>query len=140
MDVTIHIVASLSGPLPHDKDLEVTIVEDDSLFDSYNKSNFDIDSSRFAKILPDHCFEIPQLSTKIKAGEFKAFFPVYLRNLGSLSPDTLYFINYKIDPERSDGFNEEKKEIFLQIFMKNDYASTIYNTFYNFNLSFILYI
>jgi len=137
MDDTIHIVAGLSGTLPHDKDLEVTIVEADSLFDSYNKSNFDIDSSRFAKILPDHCFEIPQLSTKIKAGEFKAFFPVYLRNLGSLSPDTLYFINYKIDPERSDAFNEEKQEVLLQIFMKNDYATTQSNTFYNFNSSFI---
>lgn len=137
MDDTIYIVAGLSGTLPHEKDLEVTIVEADSLFDSYNKSNFDIDSSRFAKILPDHCFEIPQLSTKIKAGEFKAFFPVYLRNLGSLSPDTLYFINYKIDPERSDAFNEEKQEVLLQIFMKNDYATTQSNTFYNFNSSFI---
>src|SRR5690625_7930415 len=58
MDDTIHIVAGLSGTIPLDKDLDVTIVESDSLFVSYIKSNFDIGSSRFAMILPELSFEI----------------------------------------------------------------------------------
>lgn len=134
---TIYLIAGLSGTNPFTSPIRVAITEADSLLQAYNKSNFDIDESRFAKLLPEECYSVPELDKQIPVGEFQVKFPVHLTNLDRLSPDTTYFLNYKIDPMKTHLYNKNKQEVLLRIYMKNDYATTQTNTFYNYTSSFI---
>ena len=58
---SVKLVANLSGSQLADRDYHVSIAHDDSLFNAYNKSNFDIDSTKFARLLPADCYEDPQM-------------------------------------------------------------------------------
>jgi hypothetical protein len=148
----IYLVATLSGSNAPKSPFNVTLqksltvrngsgawAEDEtgeyefvSLFDLYNKSNFDIDTTRFARLLPEECFTIPSLSGQISAGAFQHRFPVHLRNLDQLSPDTAYFLNYRIDPSKTDVFNPNRQEVLLRIYVENEFASTRTSTFYTY--------
>jgi hypothetical protein len=134
---TIYLVAGLSGTLQASKPFKVALVEADSLFKAYNKSNFDIETERFARLLPEECYTIPSLEGQIPAGETQVKFPVYLQNLDVLSPDSIYFLNYKIDPSRTDAFNPKKDEVLLRIYKENDFSTTRQNTFYNYTSSYV---
>lgn len=134
---TIYMVAGLSGSQVSTKPFNVAVVETDSLFNAYNRTNFDIDVTRFARMLPDECFTFPNSQIQIPKGEFQAKFPIYLHNLDRLSPDSIYFLNYKIDSLKTDAFNPKKKEVLLRIYMENEFSTTRNNTFYNYTSSFI---
>lgn len=134
---TIYLVAGVSGTLNPDQNMRVAIVEADSLFTSYNKSNFDIDTARFARLLPEECYTIPMMESVIKGGESQVRFPIYLTNLDKLSPDSTYFLNYKLDAGRTDAFNPEKDEVLLRIYKENEYSSTQRNVFYNYSTSYV---
>ncbi|RNC63842.1 BT_3044 domain-containing protein [Proteiniphilum sp. X52] len=134
---TLYLVAGLSGSQPSGKSMKVSIMEADSLLKAYNKSNFDIDHARFAKLLPKKFYSIPETSNVIKPGEFQVKFPVILKDLEELSPDSIYFLNYRIDPVGTDAFNDNKKEVLFRIYKKNEFATTKTNTFYNYTSSYI---
>ncbi len=134
---TIYIVAGLSGSQMSNKAFNVALKETDSLFNAYNKSNFDIETHRFAHILPMECYSFPELQMQIPVGQSQVKFPIYLKNLDKLSPDSIYFLNYKIDSLKTDGYNSKKKEVLLRIFKQNEFATTKTNTFYNYTSSYI---
>ncbi|WP_313381497.1 BT_3044 domain-containing protein [Proteiniphilum saccharofermentans] len=134
---TIYLVAGLSGTLNADRPFKVALVEADSLFKAYNKSNYDIETDRYARLLPEECYTIPSLEGQIPAGETQMKFPVYLQNLDKLSPDSIYFLNYKIDPSRTDAFNPKKNEVLLRIFKENDFSTTQRNVYYNYTTSYV---
>ncbi|MCK3686427.1 DUF4361 domain-containing protein [Maribellus sp. YY47] len=135
---TIYVVAALSGTNNSNQTFNVALVEADSLFKAYNKSNFDIDSSRFARMLPEECFTIPNLEMQIPAGESQVKFPIYVQNLDKLSPDSIYFLNYKIDPSKTSAFNPEKAEVLLRIYKENEFSTTVENVYYNYTSSYII--
>ncbi len=134
---TIFLVAGLSGTNASGKPFNVALKEADSLFHAFNKSNFDIDESRFARWLPKECYTLPSTENQIKAGEFQTKFPVYLKDLHRLSPDSIYLLDYKIDSLKTKNYNEKKKEVLIRIYMKNEFATTKANTFYNYTSSYV---
>lgn len=134
---TIYVVAGLSGTNSSGSDFNVGIIDADSLFHAYNKSNFDIEVDRFARWLPQECYTLPQTEMKIPAGAFQVKFPIFLKNLELLSPDSIYFLNYQIDPSKTGPFNPKKKEVLLRIYKQNEFATTKSNAFYNYTSSYI---
>lgn len=135
---TIYLVAGLSGSQLSTKAFNVGVMETDSLFNAYNRTNFDIDESRFARWLPTECYTFPSMQMQIPVGESQAKFPIHLHNLDKLSPDTTYFLNYKIDSLKTDAFNPRKKEVLLRIYTENEFATTKSNTFYNYTSSYVI--
>ncbi|MFV0266017.1 MAG: BT_3044 domain-containing protein [Draconibacterium sp.] len=134
---TIYLVAGLSGTQNSDKAFRVTLMEADSLFRAYNKSNFDIETERYARLLPNECYTIPSLEGQIPAGETQVKIPVYLQKLDKLSPDSIYFLDYQIDPLGTDAFNSKKKEVLLRIYKENDFSTTQRNVYYNYTSSYV---
>lgn len=132
---SIKIVAGLSGSRLSKEAYTVSLVESDSLFNAYNKSNFDIESDRYAKKLPKDCYEEPGLTKDILAGESKAEFSFKLKNLNKLSPDSVYMLNYEIDPTATTPVNKKKRHVLLRIHWKNDYANTERPMSYSYNSS-----
>lgn len=134
---TIYIVAGLSGTNLPTKSFNVGLIEEDSLFHAFNKSNYDIDDTRFAKLLPLNCFEMLETQMAFQAGNFQVKFPILLKNLDKISPDSIYFLDYKIDPEVTSEFNPKKSKVLLRIFKSNEFATTKSATFYNYTNSFV---
>ncbi|MFC2759066.1 BT_3044 domain-containing protein [Hallella multisaccharivorax] len=137
---SIKLVATLSGSLLADRDYHVTVAHDDSLFNAYNKSNFDVDSSKFAHLLPAEYYEDSSLSGTISAGTNKCTFDIKLKNLDKLSPDSTYFLDYKIIQHDAEAIATDNNKldsrldhVLLKITWKNDYASTA--TAYNYQLT-----
>lgn len=128
---SVQLVANLSGSQLADRDYHVTIAHDDSLFNAYNKSNFDIDSTKFARLLPANCYEDPQMEGTIHSGSNKCLFDIKLKNLGTLSPDSTYFLNYKIVSHDASALATDNNKlgvklnhVLIKITWKNAYGST----------------
>lgn len=129
---TIYVVAELSGSQPSTEAYTVGLLPSDTLLNAYNKSNYDIAKDRYAKYLPTDCYELPNTQATIPMGASKTLFPVYLRNLDILSPDSTYFLEYKIDSLQTPNCNPQKRHVLLRIHKKNYYATTQTATFYNY--------
>lgn len=135
---TLFVVASLSGSQASDESVTVGLQNSDTLLRAYNKSNFDINKARFAKYLPQECYEFPTMEMPIPVGSSKAMFPVYLKNLDKISPDSIYFLEYKIDSLKTPNYNPNKRHVLLRIHKENYYASTQTATYYNYTSSTII--
>lgn len=135
---TMYVVATVSGSQPSAQAHHVVLQESDSLLKAYNKSNFDIETERFAKLLPQACYEFPNMEMDIEAGASKAMFPVHLKNLDRISPDSTYFLNYVIDRDKTLDYNPKKAHVLLRIYKENYYASTKTATHYNYTSSTIV--
>lgn len=135
---TIYLVATVSGSQLTSQSIHVGLLESDSLLKAYNKSNFDIEEQYFANLLPKECYDFPNLEMDILAGTSKVMFPVHLKNLDKLSPDSVYFLDYQIDPEKTPNHNPDKSHVLLRIYKENYYASTKTVTQYNYTSSTIV--
>lgn len=135
---TYHLVGGLSGTNSLDNNVTIPIEEDDSLFKAFNKSNYDIDSQYFAKKLTKENFELKANNIVIKAGEFTGTLPILLKNLETLSPDSIYFLNFKIAEGGTLTPNKNKRNVLLRIHWKNDYATTKTATYYNYTMSTVV--
>ena len=134
----IFMVAALSGSQQSTEPFNVAVVESDSLFNAFNKSNFDIDLDRYAKKLPEECYSLEKLEMTIPVGESSVKFPIHLKNLDKLSPDTIYLLDYKIDSVKTKYYNNDKKHVLLRIYKENEFATTQRNTFYNYTSSYVI--
>ncbi|MDD4198936.1 MAG: DUF4361 domain-containing protein [Paludibacter sp.] len=121
---TLYITVGVGGTLATTEDIAFTLEPGDSLFKAYNKSNFDIDSASYARLLPSENYTIPLLDGVIKAGENTAIIPVYLKKLDRLSPDSIYFLDYKIKQLNKFEINKDKKESLFRIHWKNKWSET----------------
>lgn len=135
---TIYMIAGLSGSQRSTEPFKVGVVESDSLINAFNKSNFDIEVNRYARKLPTECFTLASTEMTIPAGESKVKFPIHLKNLDILSPDSIYLLNYKIDTLKTMYYNNNKKHVLLRIYKENDFSTTEKNTFYNYTSSYVI--
>lgn len=124
-----YLSVSCGGTNPIQKDIDISLVEDSLLVETYNKTNFDVEYIKYAHILPKSKYDIDSYSLKIPAGEIKASLPIRIRPEG-LSPDSTYFIPLRIDSHDAYEANPEKSYVLFRIRVKNFYAKddgTTYN-------------
>ncbi len=134
----LNLVVGLSGSTPSDKDYEVTLLKSDSLFKAYNKSNFDIEKERYARVLPKECYDEPKLTATIPCGDSKVLIPIKIKNMERLSPDSIYMLNYEFDKTMATPFNPKKSHVLLRVHWKNLFASTADHTMYNYGATNVI--
>lgn len=134
----IYLIATVSGSQPSTQGFHVSLLKDDSLFNAYNKSNFDIQSEYFAKILPEKFYEFPNTEMELPQGASKVMFPIHLKNLDELSPDSTYFLDYKLDRDKMANCNSDKSHVLLRIYKENYYSTTKAATYYTYTSSTIV--
>lgn len=125
------VSAVCGGSLPTGEDINITIVEDEDLLLQYNRSNFDVDESRYARWLPRDKYDISSYSITIRAGERTGLMPITVRPNG-LSPDSTYFIPLRADRFTTYELNPEKSDVLYRVFLKNYYATNKTETYYSF--------
>lgn len=130
MDKSIgYITAYIGGTeLKHDL-VEVEFEVDNEAFDHYNEVNYDLESSKYAKILDNKFYHIPSFKTTINKDQPYGLLPIEINPEG-LSPDSTYLIPLKIKSVSNYGLNKEKLAVLYQVMLENDYASQSEGTVY----------
>jgi len=125
-----YVAVSLGGTNPTTTPIEINLIEDPSLIDTYNKVNFDVDVSKYGRPLPASKYDIETYSFTIPAGEISGRLPIRIRPDG-LSPDSSYFIPLRIESHSSYEVNPEKSYLLYQVRAKNYWAKADGNTSYS---------
>jgi hypothetical protein len=125
------VSAACGGSLPIEKDISITVVEDEELLLKYNRGNFDVDESKYAQWLPREKYDIANYSITIPAGKRVGLMPIKIRSHG-LSPDSTYFIPLRVDKFTAYELNPAKSNILYRVFLKNYYATNKTITYYSF--------
>lgn len=124
------VSASLGGTNPTTKDIDVMLVEDKSLLDAFNRTNYDTDVSKYGKPLPVSKYNIDSYQFRINSGEISGRLPIRIRPDG-LSPDTSYYISLRVDSHSAYEINPEKSFLLYQVRTKNFFAESGGNTSYS---------
>ncbi|WP_029905308.1 DUF1735 domain-containing protein [Prevotella sp. 10(H)] len=128
LDSLHNISISCSGSNKIERDVTVTLEDDTILLPKYNFSNFDIDSTKYARTLSKWRYRFPSMTMTLKAGEEDVYglLPFYIHpdNLLGLSPDSIYFIPLAIKSVSDYTVNAEKFNALVRIYLKNKYAET----------------
>jgi hypothetical protein len=119
---TGYVSASCGGSNPSEKDINVTLVQDIDPFDRYNKDNFDTEEEKFACYLSADKFNVDSYNFTIPAGGRDGRVAIRVRPDG-LSPDSTYFIPFKIDTYSAYEANPDKSDVLYQVLIKNRYAT-----------------
>ena len=125
-----YIAASMGGTKATDKDVSITLVEDKTLTDQFNRTNYDTDVTKYVRALPADKYDIESYQFKIPAGEIGGRLPIRIRPDG-LSPDSAYFIPLRVDTYSSYEANHQKSYVLYRVKTKNYYALSDASTIYN---------
>jgi hypothetical protein len=128
-DDLAYITLSLGGTNPSDRDLVVTLKEDEEPWLYYNKNNFNIDVARYVPLLPSKHYRIDNLTVTIPAGGKSANLPIRIWPEG-LSPDSMYFISMKVDRFSAYEVNPDKADVLYRPLLKNFWCTQGVNTSY----------
>ena len=120
---TGYISIGCGGTKHIDQDVTVELEPDNEALAKYNKLNFDIDESKFAHLLDPARYDIPLMSTVLKADSEDNYstIPVHVRPEG-LSPDSIYLIPLRIKSVSTYEINPDKRTVLYRVLLKNDYA------------------
>jgi len=121
----------IGGSHSNPEAVTVQLEPDRVLFDQYNKSNFDVKYTSYAKLLSADRYTIDSYTIEIPANPTDQYVkvPVKVRPLG-LSPDTIYFIPLAIKSVSKYEVNDEKYNILYRVTIQNDYAKQTPVTYY----------
>lgn len=125
-------VSVCCGGTEHVKqDVTIELEPDDQILAQYNKINFDIEESKFAKELKSDRYNIPTYRTVLKADseDNYALVPISVNPEG-LSPDSIYMIPVRIKSTSNYEINPDKQQVLYQVVLKNEYATMESTTHY----------
>ncbi len=120
------------GSMPNQEAVTITLgLDDNALFDKYNKSNYDIDTDSYARILPPDKYEIASYTLTLPANSPDQYvkLPIKVYPEG-LSPDSIYFIPLAIQKVSRYEVNPDMSNMLYRVMIENDYAEQISTTRY----------
>ena len=129
--ITSYLSVGCGGSLSNPDEFIVELEPDEVLFDKYNRSNFDIDYSKYARLLPEEKFQLGTTRVVFPANNPDQYVKVPITvQIGGLSPDSIYFIPLSIKSTSKYEVNKEKSAVLFRVTIKNDYAEQLNDTYY----------
>ncbi len=128
-----YVAASVGGTNPTTKPIVVNLVEDPSFIDAFNKMNYDLDKTKYARPLPKEKYDIDSYQFTVQPGEIGGRLPIRIRPDG-LSPDTAYLISLRIENASAYEVNPNKSYVLYRVRTKNWWAIGDGTTSYNMSL------
>lgn len=125
-------VSVCCGGTEHIKqDVTVELEPDDQILAQYNKINFDIEESKYAKELDPARYSMPTYRAILKADSEDNYtlLPITV-NPDGLSPDSIYMIPLRIKSISNYEINPDKQQVLYQVVLKNEYATMESTTYY----------
>jgi len=125
-----YVAASMGGTEATEKDVVVDLVEDRSLIDRFNRTNYDTDRSKYVRPMPADKYDIDSYRFAIPAGTIGGRLPIRIRPDG-LSPDSSYFIALRVDAYSAYEVNPEKSYVLYRVRTRNRFARSDGTTVYS---------
>jgi hypothetical protein len=120
------------GSLANPEEVVVELEADTVLMSTYNRANFDIDTSKFALLLPEKRYRIDPMRAVIPANSKDQYVKVpVVINVDSLSPDSTYFIPLAIKSVSRYEVNPEKYNMLFRVLLENRFAEMKTDTYYS---------
>lgn len=120
------------GSQSNPEEFIVELEADTVLLNQYNRGNFDIDVSKYARLLPEDKFSIEKYSVKFPVRNPDQYVKIAVSVLpDGLSPDSIYFVPIAIKSVSNKyEVNDKKSNILYRIVLENYYAEQRPNTYY----------
>lgn len=130
---TRYISIACSGTNPTTEAAELSLKEDDILFDQYNYTNFVEDKSRFAIKMDTKDYEVKTENIIYPAGAQYTLVPIKIEMsvIESLNPDKTYFIPVAINNSSPYSVVKKKVNALMRVQRKNKYTNTATPVNYN---------
>jgi hypothetical protein len=130
-EVTGYFSVGCGGSLTNSEGFTVELEPDTVLLNTYNRSNFDIDTTKYAKLLDASRYRIETNQVTFPALNKDQYVKVAVMvTPDGLSPDSTYFIPIAIKSVSKYEVNPEKSNILLKVGMENYYAQQLTPTYY----------
>jgi len=125
---------SVSGSRKIDQSVTIELEKDTILLPKYNYSNYETETEKYAKELPEWRYDIPSWTVTLAPGDRDVYglLPLHIHpeDLEGLSPDSIYFIPLAIKNVSEYKVNAEKFNALVRIYPKNKYAKMLERTTY----------
>ena len=122
------------GATSIEHDVTVDLMRDENILGEYNQRLYGESFEKYAQELPQKAYTIENMSVTLKPSENKPYSLMPIRvNIDELAPDVKYFIPLKIASVSDYMISKNRGDVLLQIFMKNEYATTKTKTYYSMN-------
>jgi hypothetical protein len=116
-----YIAASCGGTDATVGDIVIELEEDPAAYNTYNRSLYDTDVDKYARLLPHSMYDIDDYRITIPAGERGGRMKIRVRPEG-LSPDSVYFVSLKATFLSAYELNISKSTVLYQVLIRNRYA------------------
>jgi len=120
------------GSRPNPDEFTVELELNNDLFHKYNRLTFDVDSDKYARLLPVNRYTIERMTVDFPQNNRNQYVKicVHIDNFG-LSPDSTYFIPLAIKSV-SGGYqtNPQKSNMLYRVDVQNYFAESIRRTLY----------
>ncbi|MDR1153335.1 MAG: DUF1735 domain-containing protein [Bacteroidales bacterium] len=125
-----YVSASCGGTNPITEDILVELAPDGEALERYNTANFDTETGKYARPVPGSKYNVDDYRLTIPAGEKNGKMKIRVRPAG-LSPDSVYFIPFKVVSYSAYEVNPKKNSVMYQVLTKNFYATQEVQTDYS---------
>lgn len=127
-----HLSVYAGGVTSIDHEVTVELVRDELFLQQYNQRVKGEDYDSYAMELATGRYTIDNMTVTLRPDAKIPYSLCPIRvNIDGLSPDETYFIPLRIKHVSDYMVSDAKRNVLLQIFMKNDYATTKTDTYYS---------
>lgn len=133
-DIVGYISVYAGGTTPVDKEITVNLETHEAALQEYNKKRFGESYDQYALVLPESRYTINDWSVKLYPNEETPYtlFPIRV-DVNGVEPEDSYFISIRIASVSDYMISTSRRNVLLQIFVKNDYATTKRASYYTMN-------
>lgn len=133
-DIVGYISVYAGGTTPVDKEITVNLETHEAALQEYNKKRFGESYDQYALVLPESRYTINDWSVKLYPNEETPYtlFPIRV-DVNGVEPEDSYFISIRIASVSDYMLSTSRRNVLLQIFVKNDYATTKRASYYTMN-------
>lgn len=133
-DIVGYISVYAGGTTPVDKEITVNLETHEAALQEYNKKRFGESYDQYALVLPESRYTINDWSVKLYPNEETPYtlFPIRV-DVNGVEPEDSYFISIRIASVSDYMISTSRRNVLLQIFVKNEYATTKRASYYTMN-------
>lgn len=120
------------GTTPIENEVTVQLETDEATLQEYNKKRYGESYDKYAQVLPASRYSINDWTVKLYPNEEAPYslFPIRM-DVNGLEPEETYFLPLKIASVSDYMISAKRQNVLLQVFVKNDYATTKNLCYYN---------
>lgn len=133
-DIVGNISIYAGGTTPIENEVTVELETDEAALQEYNRKRYGESYDKYAQMLPESRYTIGDWTVKLYPNKENPYslFPIRV-DVNGLEPEDVSFLPLRIASVSDYMISPSRKNVLLQVFVKNDYATTKKTSYYTMN-------